>query len=328
MNRRNLILAGILMLQIAVVAVVFWPRSTVSGAKSESLFPDVEAARIVRLTITGADGEAIQLTKGPRGWVLADADNYPCQEDKVTPLLAKIAELETDTLVTQTSSSHKRLMVAADEFERQIEFELDDGNQYRLYLGTSPSFGATHVRASNQDEVYLTSDLSTQDARTQATAWVDGVYFSVPQEEVVAFTLENGNGRFEFVKDGDTWTLTDLAASETLNTNTVESLINRTTSVSLLHPLGREEKGIYGLQEPKAVVTILTHSDEAGDRTHILRVGARYAEDKSYVVASSESAYYVRVSEFAVKDWVEKARNDFLELPPTPTPETTPGAAP
>jgi hypothetical protein len=328
MNRRNLILAGILILQLVVAAVVLWPRSTVSGGKGASLFPDVEAERIVRLAITGADGETIQLTKGPGGWVLADADDYPCQEDKVTPLLAKIADLKTDTLVTQTSGSHKRLMVAPDEFERQIDFEVDDGNQYRLYLGTSPSFAATHVRAGNQDEVYLTSDLSAQDAQTQATAWVDGVYFSVPQEEVVAFTLENSNGRFEFVKDGDAWTLTDLTAGETLNTNIVESLINRATSVSLLHPLGQEEKSIYGLQEPKAVVTILTHSDEAGDRTFVLRVGARYAEDKSYAVASSESAYYVRVTEFTVKDWVEKTRNDLLELPPTPTPETTPGAAP
>jgi hypothetical protein len=328
MNRRNLILTGILILQLVVAAVVFWPRSTVSSGKGASLFPDVEAERIVRLTISGADGEAIQLAKGPGGWVLADADDYPCQEDKVTPLLTKIAELKTDTLVTQTSGSHKRLMVAADEFERQIEFELDDGSQYRLYLGTSPSFGATHVRAGNQDEVYLTSDLSAQDARTQATAWVDGVYFSVPQEEIVAFTLENSNGRYEFVKDADTWTLTDLTAGETLNTTTVESLINRATSVSLLHPLGQEEKSIYGMQAPKAVVTILTHSDEAGDRTYILRVGARYAEDRSYVVASSQSPYYVRVTEFTVKDWVERTRNDFLELPPTPTPEPTPEATP
>jgi hypothetical protein len=41
-------------------------------------------------------------------------------------------------------------------------------------------------------------------------------------------------------------------------------------------------------------------------------------------VISSESPYYVRVSEYTVKDFVEKARDGFLELPPTPTPEPTP----
>jgi hypothetical protein len=330
MNKQNRILAGILILQLLVGAFVLWPRPSASGGEGQSLFPGVEVDRIVGLAITDADGETIQLAKRPDGWVLPDAGDYPCQEEKVTPLLTKIVGLKADRLVAQTSSSHKRLMVAADGFERQIEFELTDGSQHRLYLGTSPSFGAAHVRADNQDEVYLTSDLSSQDAGVQATAWVDRIYFSVPQEEVVALTLENANGRFEFVKDGDSWTMKDLAAGETLNTNIVESLVNRTASVSLLYPLGKEEKDIYGLQEPKAVVSILTHNDEDGDRTYTLRVGAKYAEDKSYVVASSESPYYVRVAEFTAKDWVEKTRDGFLELPPTPTPapEVTPEATP
>jgi hypothetical protein len=40
------------------------------------------------------------------------------------------------------------------------------------------------------------------------------------------------------------------------------------------------------------------------------------------VIISSESPYYVRASEFAVQSFVENARQDFLELPPTP--EATP----
>lgn len=328
MNKRNQILIGALIAQLLVIAVVFWPRPATSGGQGASLFPDVEADRVVRLTISDAAGETIQLTKQPGGWGLADADDYPAEEDKVTPLLTKIADLKTDALVAETSSSHKRLRVAADEFERRVDFELVDGSQHRLYLGTSPSFGATHVRADGQDEVYLTSDLSAQDAGVQATSWVDLIYFSVPREEVVALTLVNGNGRFEFVKDGENWTLADLAAGETVDSNAVDMLVNRVTSVSLLRPLGKEEKDIYGLKEPKAVITILARSTDGGDRTYTLYVGARFAEDKSYIISSSESPYYVRVTEFTAKDWVENSRDDFLELPPTPLPETTPETAP
>jgi hypothetical protein len=326
--KRNQILIGALIVQLLVVAIVFWPRPTASGTSGESLFADLEADQIVGLTVASADGQSIRLVKRPGGWVLPDADDYPCQEDKITPVLTKIADLTTDTLVTQTSGSHKRLGVAVGEFERRIDFQLADGSEYRLYLGTSPSFGATHIRADGQDEVYLISDLSVQDVGVQATAWVDRIYFSVPTEDVVAITLENGNGRFEFVKDGTQWTLAGLSADEALKSTMVESLVNRATSVSLLTPLGREEKDFYGLDEPKAIITIATQSEEAGEKTHSLRVGAKYTEDQSYVLASSDSAYYVRVTELTVQDWIEKTRDDFLELPPTPTPGTTPEATP
>jgi hypothetical protein len=59
-------------------------------------------------------------------------------------------------------------------------------------------------------------------------------------------------------------------------------------------------------------------------RGAIERVGAQDPEDLSYVVISSESPYYVRVSEYTVKDFVENAREGFLVVPPTATPDATP----
>lgn len=53
-----------------------------------------------------------------------------------------------------------------------------------------------------------------------------------------------------------------------------------------------------------------------------VRVGAQNPDDESYAVKSSESPYYVQVAGYAVQDLVDKTRDDFLELPPTPTPET------
>jgi hypothetical protein len=328
MNRRNLILIGVLVLQLVVAAVVFWPRATASETAGQSLFPGVEADRIVGLTMSDAEGKSIQLARSADGWVLPEAGDYPCQEEKVPVLLTKIVGLKADRLVTQTSSSHKRLKVAEDAFERRIEFELADGTRHRLYLGTSPSFRAIHVRADSQDQVYLTSDLTSQDAAAEAADWVNQDYLSVPAEQIVAVTLENANGRFEFEKGGDTWTMKGLAAGEALNEGAVEALVNRAALTTLLQPLGKEDKETYGLQKPNAIVTIQTHSDEAGDKTYTLWVGAKDAADNSYVVKSSGSEYYVRVSEYSAQDLVEKGRADFLQLPPTPTPGAPAEATP
>lgn len=328
MSKLNRILVGILAVQLALAVVVFWPRSAGSGAGGGSLFPGLEADQIREITLTSADGKAIKLANRDGSWVLPEADDYPVDGEQVQSLVDGLAALETDSLVTQTSASHERLQVAEDAFERRIDFQTAGGTVYRVYLGTSPRYGVTHVRADGQDEVYLTSDLSAQGAGVEATSWVDTIYFSVPSEEVVAVTVKNAQGTLEFEKEGEAWTMVGLAEDETLDEGLVRSLVNRVTSISLLRPLGKEGLDAYGMQEPKATVTIRTQSEDGGEKTYLLQVGAQDAQDNSYVVKSSESPYYVRVREFSVQDVVEKARADWLELPPTPAPADTPQATP
>jgi len=148
-------------------------------------------------------------------------------------------------------------------------------------------------------------------------------------------SLENQNGEFTFIRlvsggelapTQEVWSMADLAQDETLNTSAVQALFSRATSVAMQRPLGTEEKPEYGMESPSAVVTLRTQSEEDGTKNYTLRVGAKNPEDGSYVVISSESPYYVQVSELAVQSFVENARPDFLELPPTPeaTPEATP----
>ena len=84
----------------------------------------------------------------------------------------------------------------------------------------------------------------------------------------------------------------------------------------MLAPLGKANLDADGMETPRAVVTIET----ADNRTVTLRIGAQDSSDKSYVVISSESPYYVRVAEYAVRDLVEKAYDDFLQVRLTPMP--------
>jgi hypothetical protein len=334
MNRLNRILIVILVLQLALAAVVFWPRRATTE-EGQSLFPNFEASRVVRVTITGADGEQIELAKEGADWVLPEADNYPVQSSEVSAMLEKIAGLQTGQMVTETSGSQERLGVADDSFERKVELELDDGTRYTLYVGTSPSFGATHVRAGGEDQVYLTTELLASDVGVFPTDWADRTYFSIPQDQVMRLSLENQNGEFTFIRlvsggelapTQEVWSMADLAQDETLNTSAVQTLLNRATSVAMQRPLGTEEKPEYGMDSPTAVVTLRTQSEEEGTKSYTLRVGAKNPDDGSYVIISSESPYYVRVSEFTVQSFVEDARQDFLELPPTPeaSPEATP----
>ena len=316
MKRHNQILIGVLIIQIILGVVVFWPRST-EAVGSEPVFTDLEAGDIVALTIVDGDGNSVTLRQVTGNWMLPDADDYPAQADKITPLLDKLVVLTTGRLVTRTDASHKQLQVAADDFVRRIVFETAEGKEHTLYLGSSPSYGATHFRLDSQSETYLTSDISNWETNATASSWVDTGYQNVPQADVTRLTVENGNGTFVFIMDDEgNWTMEGLAEDETLAETKVTAAVQQASSVNMIEPLGREEQAAYGMGAAKAVATI-----ETAAKTITLRVGAQDSDDNSYVVTSSESPYFVRVSEYSVQALVENARDDFLELPPTPIPE-------
>ncbi|MBN1890561.1 MAG: DUF4340 domain-containing protein [Thermoflexales bacterium] len=321
MNRQNQILAGVLVLQIVLAAVMFWPRPAASVASGEKLFPGLEASHITRLKIKDVAGTQIELAKGAAGWGLAGADDFPAQESVVTPFLDKLAGLKADRMVTRTGSSHKRLKVAISDFERMITIETDDGKSVKFYLGSSPSYQVAHVRPEDRNEVYLVSGLSAADASVQAAGWIDSLYLSLDQNQVTALTVQNKSGLFEFAKDeAGAWTMQGLAEDETLDDSRITTLLSRLATLRMSRPLGKNEQDAYGMKEPAAIVTVQTRDSAGAAKSYTLRVGARDEVDSTYTAISSESEYYVRVASYSVQDFVEQGHDYFLKLPPTPTP--------
>lgn len=315
-KRHHQILAGILVAQIVLSVVVFWPRPSTAGQR-EPLFPDLEAGDVTALTIEDAEGNVVKLEKATGEWVLPEADDYPAKADDVESVVEKLVALSTGRLVTSSDTSHRRLQVSPDEFARRISFETGEGAEHIVYLGYSPQYGSVHFRLEGQDETYLTNELSTYDVNATAAAWIDPTYQTAAQEDVNRMTLENANGTFVFEKEGeDTWTMADLSADETLDQTQVTALLRRATSVRMIEPLGTEELPPYGMEDPNALVTL-----ETVEKTVTLRVGAKDPDDASYVVKSSESDYYVAVAETSVTALVENGRDAFLKEPSTPTPE-------
>ena len=320
MSRFNQILAVILVVQIALAAFILWPRAAVSSGGGP-LLPDYKAADVTGLTLSDSEGNKLALAKSGDNWVLPEADDYPVDSAKVTPLLDKIEKIRTNRLVTQTEGSHSRLKVAAGDFTSLVEIQLKDGASHKLYIGSSAGAAATHVRADDNPEVYLAGDINSFEASPQAGSWVDTLYFTVPQTATTSLTLENANGTFEFTKDGEQWTMPGLAGDETFNENNFTSLFSQASGIRMTRPLGKEEDPAYGLDNPQAVLTLKT-----ADKTYTLSIGAKDDTDNTYVVKSSESPYYVRVGEGLITTFLEKKRDDFLQAPPTAEPgaEATP----
>ncbi len=316
MKRHQQILAGVLILQIILGVITFWPKAAATGG-GEVVFADVKVEDITALTITDEQGASIVMRKVGDAWVLPDAGDYPVQASKVTPILEKLTKLNTASLVTRTEASHKQLQVANDDFVRRVEFETADGKTHMVYLGSAPRYTATHFRVVGQTETYLTTEMSTWELYTAPASWVDPVYVKLDATTLTEIVLENANGTFTLVKSGDAWTLADLAGDEIIAAGKVNDVVSKATSVTMQRPLGVTEEASYGLAAPTAVVTL----KNADGGVYTLHVGAKF-DGTNYAVKSSESPYYVAVAEFNVKSLVENTRASFMQEPtPTPAPQ-------
>ncbi|MFN8455825.1 MAG: DUF4340 domain-containing protein [Anaerolineae bacterium] len=318
MSRLNQILAATLVVQIILVGAIFlWPRPAASSA-SGPLLPNYKAADVTGLTLTNGEGKRLALAKNGESWVLSEAGDYPVDSTKVTPFLEKLEKVKSNRLVAKTEASHAQLKVATDSYESLVELKLKDGTTHKLYLGSSAGASATHVRSDDQPEVYLSGDINSFDANANASAWIDTLYFTVPQTATVGITLENANGTFEFVKEGEKWTMKGLAAGETFNENNFFPFMNQAIGLRMTEPLGKENSW-FGSNRPQATVTVLTQ-EGSQTKSYTLEIGDKDAKDNSYVVKASNSPYYVRLAEFTAKTFVDKKREDFLQAPPTAEP--------
>lgn len=316
-TRLQQILVGVLVVQLALVAVVAWPKSAASTGAP--LLAGVKAEDITGLTITGDTGQTVKLVKKDSAWVAPEADDFPLDATKVTPVLDKLVAIKTNQLVAQTASSHAQLQVADDKFVRKIEVTTGSGTQ-TLYLGSSAGGSGVHVRLDGQDNVYLASGLNTWEIGADVLSWGNPVYFQAQAADVTSFTLVNRNGTFAFVKDAQgNWTLPDLAAGEAVNPNNVSTLVDSATTMRMTKPLGKTAEATYGMDQPSATVTLTYKSGDA-EKTTTLTIGSQDPADKAYYVKSSDSAYYVKVAEYSVQTLVERDRATFLGATPTPAP--------
>lgn len=321
MNRSNQILAGILVVQLALVAFMFWPgrNATVSAA---ALYADTKLDDIQSITVSDQTN-SIKVTRSGDGWVLPAAEDFPVTAVQATDTISKVLTIDTRRLVASNATSHSRLEVTDDKFVRRVDLETKDGKTLTLYVGSSPSFRATNVRRGDSDNVYLTNGVTADDLHTDYGSWINTTYLAIPETDVKELTVENAQAKLQFTRPTtDTWTLSDLAAGETFNQNNLTSLVTRLSSFTMVKPLGKTAKPEYGMDKPNATVTIVSQPAGGEAKTTTLTIGQPITGTQDYVIKSSDSDYFVEVASFSVENFINRGRADYLTQPEATTPIT------
>ena len=353
MTRTNQVLSLALVVQIVIGVFLFIPDDSDTNDAAGPLLAEFEADQVVGLTIQDADDNTTLLHKNAQDdWVLPDNGDYPVTASKVQTLLDQIEGINRDRLIAQNSSSHNRLGVGDDDYERLIQVELADGDTQSIYLGTSSGTSAAHVRLKGENDVYLTSELAAWEVSSQLSSWVDTMYFSLTSDDIVTIQIENENGAFALQKSDEAWTLADLGDDETFDSASITSILSSVSTVRLAEPLGIEADPAWSMDEPVAKITVTIAEEvvaEEDDGEAVLPsldellptplpeseelplsamptstpavktvektyelIIGQALEDGNYPLISSESEFYVAISASTANGFLTLARENFL----------------
>ncbi|MEW6429387.1 MAG: DUF4340 domain-containing protein [Thermodesulfobacteriota bacterium] len=308
MNRKNILLAAVLVLQLVLVVLALRPQSA-KTVGPKIFFPDLAADKVNQLIIRQAD-KSITLTKNQDGWRIDGEESYPADPDKVKALVDKLTAMKANQVVARSASSHAQLKVADEVNNRKVEIRGEDGTAATLLFGTAPSHNTIHARLAAEEETYLVKGLSEYEMQPGRESWWRTTYVDLKDDDLVSLAITNGHGSFTLVKEdgGKEWQL--QGEDGALLQEAVAGLVDKAGHLPLLTYLGSEDKKEYGLDKPAATLT-LTSRDKG---TVTVRLGGLNKDENNHVAKADDSPYFVTVASYAAEPLIS-ARAATLRQP-------------
>jgi len=228
MNRHVKALSLVLAVQLAVLAgVLFWNQRAASTPAGALL--QVDRAKVDGIVIVDEKGAKLKLQRAETGWTLPDSRGLPADGEKVGQMLDKLIAASAPWPVATSSESAKRFEVAADKFQREIQFLEHDKVVGDLYFGTSPGFKKVHVRRADSDDVYAVA-FANYEATARADDWLDKALLK-PNGDVTALTRPD---HWTVQRDGEVWSLDAIGQGETTKQDVVADLVNKVVNLRVL----------------------------------------------------------------------------------------------
>lgn len=292
MNRTQLYLAGLLLVQVVLILIFRSPFSGAStGYESRALLPALDAITPGQVEILGPDEESIKLTRRDGAWRVDDLGGFPADGTKIESMLDDLKEIRVRRPVVTSGRYHASFKVADDDHEARIRLwdESEGEPDIDLIVGSSPNFRTSHVRLAGEDEVYEARGVSPYDLRPTKSSWIERELIDADEIGVVGVVVTNAAGSFELAKQEGIWTVRAPAQDEgaELDQGKVDSLVRTATDIRLSDGTGPVDAAAHGLADPAATV-VLRLQDAGGDPTEesavravTVRIGGHPDDDES-----------------------------------------------
>jgi len=345
-NRRNRALLALLVVQLLLLAALTISNGAVEQRQIQPLLAPMTAASIDRLSIAETADEALQFARGVEGWVLPEADDFPLNSAKIDDMLARLLALDTRRLIASNPANFPRLEVADDDFRRRLVLQSGDASM-TVYLGGSGGADTVYARRDGDNAVYLGTGLNAWELSLQLSSWLDANVVNVPVDDLLEIRVDNAQGQFTFLREGDGWLYTGLGDGELFDDTGMSNLARNAAALPMQAPLGLAVQPDYGLAQPSVTVTVryqeplppaadadeppdtdTAAADDMRENSYSLRFGATLASG-DVVLQASNFDYIVAVRESLLSSFKDMNHADLLQAPSeNEAEERAPGAVP
>jgi hypothetical protein len=170
--KRNLTsLFLILLIQIGLIAAVYWPGNKPAYAPPTPMLP-FALDRVDTIYVGDEFDNETMLSEVGGRWLLPELESLPADGAMVEKLLDSVATREGSWPVANSVAARQRFRVASYHYRRRISFFEGEDLLGTLLLGTSPGFRKIYARNEDQDSIYSVR-FSAQDAPGYTGGWLD-----------------------------------------------------------------------------------------------------------------------------------------------------------
>jgi hypothetical protein len=286
MSRTQMYLAGLLLVQVALILVLHSPFSgTSAGFETRALIPALAGIDPTRIEIRGAEEESIRLVRNDDAWQVDDLGGFPADGEKIRGLLQNLQDIRVRRPLVSSSRYHDAFKVTKDDNEARVlvwgadaeEMEID------LIVGSAPNFRSSYVRLAGDDAVYEARGLSAYDLRPTHRQWIDRELLQADELDVIGLTLTNPSGSFELAREDGMWKVRspESQAEVELDQAKVGALVRQVASLRFDDATGPLDEATHGFAEPAATLILHSAGTEEQDRRFTVRIGSKVPDEES-----------------------------------------------
>lgn len=240
---------------IAGFAVMNRPTIEASDFDGTLMFPDLvdDVNELATIKVAHKDG-VFTLNSTGEGWVFAERDNYPVQDDKIGELLIKLTRMDKVEPKTELPERYDRLdLVTPDEKEdtrAKIVTLLDsDGDEIaglvvgkrKFTLGTDE--GGTYVKELDDAQTWLVTGELNPGAR--ARDWLVRDVSDIKDDDIARITITHADGEvvsvYKSSPEDANYLVENIPADRELRRDTIANDTGRVLSNLLLDDVAKAE---------------------------------------------------------------------------------------
>lgn len=300
--------AALLILQIGLTVAVHQQQAVnLESTAPNSAFLSFAPDNISSVLIKGPENKELVLQKKDKGWIMPDAFSAPASKRQVDDLLQKLADARQGLAVATSKGAAQRFKTAEDDFERHVILKQGDSVVGDIYLGTSAGLRNSHVRKADEDAV-VSIPVSSHEVDVQADSWLDRTLADLNKDDLKAVVL--GDISLTRKEEGKkTVWLLDGATREEIESDEVDSLLNKVTAISVQSVLDPAKSAELFTKAPAVQFTV-TKQDDSKVTYSFAKKDDK--EDEYFVLKMSNNELYFKVGKWLVDGLTEMKREKLL----------------